>query len=172
MMPRLFIFDADDTLRTTTVAHQPCPHGPDEWALLPGVRERLVKIPWGPRGPFLALASNQDHVGYGLLPAAVAHRLLLDLALAAAGPTRPAPYIGFCPHPAEDRCACRKPAPGLLLRALAHFQVNAAAALFVGNAPSDAAAAHRAGIAYCHAGDFFTAHPRRGTGQPKRRSRQ
>lgn len=155
MMPRLFIFDADDTLRYTTVADQPCPHGPEQWTLLPGVRERLAQIPWGPRGPFLAIASNQDHVGYGLLTAALAHRLLVDLALAAAGPIRPAPFIAFCPHRHEEPCACRKPAPGMLLRALAHFRVPAEQAVFVGNAPCDHAAAQRARVTFSPAHQFF-----------------
>ncbi|MGE0082713.1 MAG: hypothetical protein AB7U81_15650 [Thiohalomonadaceae bacterium] len=155
MTPHLYIFDADDTLRRTLVPGQPCPHGPLEWELLPGVRRRLARIPFGPQGPFLAIASNQDHVGYGLLSAPLAYRLLLDLAIAAAGPVRPAPYIAFCPHRLDEPCDCRKPAPGLLLGALAHFRVAPADALFVGNAPCDAAAAAHARIPFLHAREFF-----------------
>src|SRR5689334_11626787 len=39
-IPRLFIFDADDTLRHTLVPGQPSPRAADEWELLPGVAER------------------------------------------------------------------------------------------------------------------------------------
>jgi D-glycero-D-manno-heptose 1,7-bisphosphate phosphatase len=154
MRPRLYIFDADDTLRRTTTG-QPCPHGVAEWELLPGVRARLAQIPWSPRGPYLAITSNQDHVGYGLLSANLARRLLVDLALAAAGPLRPAPFIAFCPHPEGAGCACRKPAPGMLLRALAHFRIPAAEAVFVGDAPCDQEAARRARIPFRHANAFF-----------------
>ncbi|MFA5529331.1 MAG: hypothetical protein WDA11_01560 [Thiohalomonadaceae bacterium] len=155
MMPRLYIFDADDTLRHTTVPGRPCPHGPLEWELLPGVRKRLAKVPFGPDGPFLAIASNQDHVGYGLVSPGLARRMLRDLAMAAAGPVRPAPYIAFCPHRLEQPCACRKPAPGLLLDALVHFHVAPAHALFVGNTWCDEEAARRARIPFLHAREFF-----------------
>lgn len=155
MTPRLYIFDADDTLRRTLVPGQPCPHGPWEWELLPGVHRRLTRIPFGPQGPFLAITSNQDHVGYGLISAALARRLLRDLAVAAAGPVQPAPYIAFCPRRLEEACLCRKPAPGLLLEALARFGVMRGDTLFVGNAPWDAEAAARARISFVYAQEFF-----------------
>src|SRR3954468_24111539 len=79
---RLVVFDADDTLRQTTVPGKPCPHSPDEWTLKPGVEELLHSIPWGePSGPRVGVASNQDHVAYGLLSLEMAQRLLRDLAV-------------------------------------------------------------------------------------------
>lgn len=61
----------------------------------------------------------------------------------------------YCPHhPSEgqgtyrQRCACRKPASGMLSALLKQFQVPANRALMVGDRPSDAEAARRAGVAY------------------------
>jgi histidinol-phosphate phosphatase family protein len=152
---RVIVFDADDTLRCTTVPGQPCPHGPGEWRLMPGVREVLSALPWWPDGPRLAVASNQDHVGYGLLSAALAERLLRDAVLAATDGRVLDPLITFCPHPIEAGCGCRKPAPGLLVQVLDTLGVAPDQALFVGDADVDAGAAAAAGVPFRWAWDFF-----------------
>jgi histidinol-phosphate phosphatase family protein len=152
----LVIFDADDTLRRCTVAGQPCPHASDEWELMPGVRDLLSRIGWDEAaGPRFGIASNQDHVGYGLITAVQCERLLRDLAVAATGGRVRDPLIGFCPHTLEVDCACRKPAPGLLHTLLARAGVAAERALFVGNAASDEAAARAAGVEFLWARDLF-----------------
>ena len=140
MTPRLYIFDADGTLRRTRIAGQPCPHAPDEWELLPGVRPRLAALPIEVG---FGIASNQDHVGYGLLSYQLAHRLLCDLLLAATG------------RPPLEGCACRKPAPELLLRILAAHHLPPEAALYIGDADCDAEAARRARIPFRWAEQFF-----------------
>ena len=156
----LVIFDADDTLRRTTVPGQPCPHADGEWELMPGVREVLSRVPWNAAGgPRFAIASNQDHVGYGLLSAAACERLLRDLAREATDGGVQEPLIAFCPHRVEDGCGCRKPAPGLLLALLSRAGVNAESALFVGNAESDAKAAYAAGVPFCLACELFATPP-------------
>jgi D-glycero-D-manno-heptose 1,7-bisphosphate phosphatase len=157
-MARLIVFDADHTLRRTTVAGQPCPHGPGEWELMPGVREVLSGRRWWPHGPRLAVASNQDHVGYGLITPAVAESLLLDMVHAATGGVVD-PVVAFCPHRIEEGCACRKPAPGLLHRILGRLRIAPADALFVGDAAVDEAAAAAVGMPFRWAWDFFGARP-------------
>ncbi len=52
-----------------------------------------------------------------------------------------------CPHTAEDRCTCRKPAPGLLLRAARVARVDVRHAWMVGDHETDVLAAKRAGCA-------------------------
>jgi D-glycero-D-manno-heptose 1,7-bisphosphate phosphatase len=151
---RLYIFDADDTLRRTLVRGRPCPRAPGEWELLPGVARRLRALPWG-HGALLGIASNQDQVGYGLLGAAMAHRLLMELAEAAAGHRPPAEAVQLCPHRLDVACACRKPGSAMLERIMNHYGVPAAQAMFIGDAPSDREAARRAGIRFRPARDFF-----------------
>lgn len=152
---RLVIFDADDTLRRTTVAGKPCPHAPGEWELLPRVREMLSAVDWMRGSVRIGVASNQDQVAYGHLTHAMAHRLLRDMLVEATGcPTLDA-VIELCPHALDVPCDCRKPAPGMLLRAMAAAGVTPAETLFVGDAPTDAEAARRAGVAFTWAADFF-----------------
>jgi D-glycero-D-manno-heptose 1,7-bisphosphate phosphatase len=60
--------------------------------------------------------------------------------------------IYVCPHhptegepPFRARCECRKPRPGLLLRAASELGLDLAASTVVGDKPSDVLAARRAG---------------------------
>ncbi|HET9465435.1 MAG TPA: HAD-IIIA family hydrolase [Gemmatimonadales bacterium] len=152
----LVVFDADDTLRETTVPGKPCPHGPGEWVLRPGVREALREVRWGlPDGPRVGLASNQDQVAYGFLSLDMARRLLRDLAIAATGSAPDEAALQLCPHAADQRCACRKPEPGMLLDIMEHYSVGPHETIFVGNAGVDRDAAARAGVTFMWAADLF-----------------
>jgi D-glycero-D-manno-heptose 1,7-bisphosphate phosphatase len=153
---QLYIFDADDTLRRTTVPGQPCPRGPGQWVLLPNVRQTLAQVCWNqPSGPVLGIASNQDQVAYGHLSLETARGLLRDLVRAAAGVEVADGALQLCPHPADLECSCRKPAPGMLNAIVAHYGAAREATLFVGNHQMDRDAAARAGIGFVWAGDFF-----------------
>jgi HAD superfamily hydrolase (TIGR01662 family) len=153
---KLVVFDADDTLRETVIPGKPCPHGPEEWALRPGVREVLRGIGWGQRmGPQLGLASNQDHVAYGLLSLEMARRLLRDLAAAATGSVPADAALQLCPHPLDADCECRKPEPGMLLSIMSYYGVGPDDTLFVGDAEVDREAAARAGTSFMWAWDLF-----------------
>lgn len=152
MTPVLYIFDADGTLRATTVPGQPCPHAAGQWRLLPDVRARLAGLP---PDALLAVASNQDHVGYGHLDEATARELLRAMMLAASGRRLPDGALALCPHRLDEPCRCRKPGPALLERLLAFYAVPPAAALFVGDAACDRDAAAAAGVPFAWARDFF-----------------
>jgi D-glycero-D-manno-heptose 1,7-bisphosphate phosphatase len=152
---RLVIFDADDTLRRVTVPGKPCPHGPEEWEPLPGIREALAGLRWGEGGLLMGMASNQDHVFYGHLTEEMARRLLMDAAEAATGHRPPEGAVHFCVHAMDAGCACRKPAPGLLQEAMAFHGVDPGATLFVGDAEVDREAARRAGVAFLDVRDLL-----------------
>jgi D-glycero-D-manno-heptose 1,7-bisphosphate phosphatase len=152
MRPRLIIFDADGTLRRTLVPGQPCPHASHEWALLEGVQARVSALP---AGTLLGVASNQDHVGYGLLSYADAHEMLVQALEVASGRKADPNAVKLCPHRLDVVCDCRKPAPGMLLDILRYFRVSEPEALFVGNETIDCEAANRAGVPFLWAADFF-----------------
>ncbi|MFN4140333.1 HAD-IIIA family hydrolase [Aestuariivirga sp.] len=152
---RLFIFDADGTLRWTTIPEQKYPLGRSEWQLMPGVAERLRAIPWAPGGPWLAVASNQNGVAAGELAAEMARGLIEDMLAAALGAVPPETEIAMCTCDERLDCACRKPAPGMLLGLLDRFGVRPDEALYVGDLPIDAEAARRARVPFIFARDFF-----------------
>jgi histidinol-phosphate phosphatase family protein len=152
---KLYIFDADGTLRWSRPPGRRYPLASTEWQLMPGVAERLATIPFSRHGPWLAIASNQNGVARGELSEAQARQLIMDMLEAALGVVPEGTRIELCICAEDAGCACRKPAPGLLLRLLDHFGVGPAEALFVGDLDSDAEAAARAGIGFIPADAFF-----------------
>jgi D-glycero-D-manno-heptose 1,7-bisphosphate phosphatase len=152
---RLVIFDADGTLRRTTVPGQPCPHADGEWELIPGVAECLKSIDWVSLGVMVGVASNQDHVGYGLIEPDLAHRLLHDMIEEATAGALREPEIRFCPHRLEEPCDCRKPAPGMLLDIMRVRGIAPVETLFVGDSRVDEEAARAAGTRFSWAHHFF-----------------
>ena len=151
---RLYIFDADGTLRRTTVEGLPCPNRPGEWELIPGVRERLAEIDWSKVR--FGVASNQGGVGLGYLPFSAAYGLLEEMVVEAFGVEKPPPgSIEICPHAPHLGCPCRKPNPGMLLRLMRRFGVNPDETLFVGDMDKDEGAARAAGTRFMWAHEFF-----------------
>jgi D-glycero-D-manno-heptose 1,7-bisphosphate phosphatase len=151
----LVIFDADGTLRWTTREGQFCPYRQGEWRLMPNVRETLRALRWGEGGLALAIASNQNGVAEGLLSADMARRLLEETVAEAIGFVPRATAFEMCTCAIEAACGCRKPAPGLLLRAMARHGARGGQTLFVGDLDSDREAARRAGVRFAWASAFF-----------------
>jgi D-glycero-D-manno-heptose 1,7-bisphosphate phosphatase len=153
---RLYIFDADGTLRRTTVEGLPCPNRPGEWELIPGVRERLSQIRWGEGGARFGVASNQGGVGLGYLSLAAARGLLEEMVVEAFGVRPPPPgSVELCPHAPHLGCPCRKPKPGMLVRLMRRFGVKPEETLFVGDMDKDEGAARAAGTRFAWAHEFF-----------------
>ena len=116
---------------------------PREAELLPGVGEGLAELQRG--GYRLVVVTNQQGIGLGYFSArefiavnAAMFRLLTPFGVTIS-------RIYYCPHSAADGCQCRKPAPGLLLRAMAEFGVRPEGCFMVGDRDVDAIAAARAG---------------------------
>lgn len=151
MIPRLIIFDADGTLRRCTVEGQPCPNAPDQWELMPNVKETIVELPGI---TIFVIVSNQAGVAYGYLTEAMATKLLYDLGIEAFGSPN-CFTIDLCPHAIEADCDCRKPKPRMLERQMNLARCPPEQTLYVGDMESDLQAAVNAGCAFMWAKDFF-----------------
>ncbi|MEB2346421.1 MAG: HAD family hydrolase [Deltaproteobacteria bacterium] len=137
---RPFVFlDRDGTL----VRDTGYPHRPEDYALLPGAVAGALAL--ARAGYVLAIATNQSGIGRGRFGLADFERFQGRLAadLAAGGVVLGATLL--CPHAPADGCACRKPAPGLLLRARDELGADLAASWMVGDGSRDVEAARRAG---------------------------
>ena len=152
---KLYIFDADGTLRRSTIPDQPCPNRPGDWELIPGVKERLAAIDWRPEAVRFGIATNQGGIGLGYLTLAAARQLLADMVIEAFGQPPPAGSIEICPHAPHANCSCRKPKPEMLLRLMHRFRARRNETLFVGDMDRDEEAARRAGIHFMWAHEFF-----------------
>jgi D-glycero-D-manno-heptose 1,7-bisphosphate phosphatase len=117
---------------------------PEEFELLPGAIPGLQLL--SAKGYRLIVVTNQRGVARGRLTLddlAAIHGKLRRL-LSGNGVELDAIY--FCPH-GSDECACRKPKPGLLLRAFAEFPgLEPGESVLFGDSGSDVEAARRAGV--------------------------
>jgi D-glycero-D-manno-heptose 1,7-bisphosphate phosphatase len=119
------------------------PSDPQHVRLLPGAGEALAQLQQ--QGFHLILISNQSGIGRGLITedqALQVHRQVLA-SLAQCGVWIDAAY--YCRHGPEEGCICRKPMPGLLLRAAAELGLDLSRAFMIGDKSSDIEAGRRAG---------------------------
>ncbi len=109
-----------------------------ELEILPGVPEALERLRGA--GWLNIVVTNQPDVGAGRMPREIVtqmhQKLMRELAL---------DTIKVCYHVDADRCACRKPMPGMLLEAAGELHVNLEASFVVGDRWRDIAAGQRAG---------------------------
>lgn len=152
---KLYVFDADGTLRRSTVPGKPCPNDNSEWELIPGVRERLAGIEWGPPGARFGVASNQGGVGLGYLTFNTARAMLELMVSRAFGVPPPPGSVEICPHAPHLKCPCRKPKPEMLLRLMRRFRAAPGETVFVGDMPTDEETAFNAGTHFMWAHEFF-----------------
>lgn len=111
---------------------------------LPGVIEALKKLT--DMDYELIVVSNQSGIGRGLITendVQCIHSLLSRL-LKSFGIRISAFY--YCPHRPEDHCVCRKPRPGMILRAVKEHDVDRSRSYMVGDSLSDAEAGLAAGV--------------------------
>jgi len=109
-----------------------------DFEVLPNVAEALEELR---RLGFLNIVvTNQPDLKSGIQSAdslEQMHRLLLDtLAIDA---------IEVCPHNDEDNCSCRKPRPGLILRAANRFDIDISESFMIGDRWRDVLAGQAAG---------------------------
>lgn len=120
---------------------------PAEFAWLPGAREGVRRL--NREGWLVLVVTNQRGVARGLMTTqdveAIHARAQRDLE----GIGAHVDAFYYCPHGDEDACACRKPAPGLILRAARDWNVELAASFLVGDDERDVLAAERAGVRAC-----------------------
>ena len=134
-MRRAVFLDKDGTL----VRDVPYNVDPAKVALAPHARRALREL--SRSGYRLIVVSNQPGIAHGYfaedrLAALYAHlrRHLPDLS-----------DFYYCPHGADEGCACRKPACGLLLRAAVRHGVDLERSWMVGDILDDIEAGRRAG---------------------------
>jgi len=123
---------------------------PNEFKLLPGVTEGIKLL--NQAGFKVIVVSNQSGIARGLFSEEMVRKIdkKMQDELLSRGALLDAIY--FCPHhpdigepPYRQDCYCRKPKPGLLLRAAKIHRINLAHSYMVGDKLSDVEAGRRAG---------------------------
>jgi D-glycero-D-manno-heptose 1,7-bisphosphate phosphatase len=109
-----------------------------EFRILPGVPEAARRLK--DAGFLLIVVTNQPDVATGRTAKAVMEAMHAEIRW-----LMPIDDFEICFHTDADHCACRKPRPGLLLKAAAKNGIDLAASTMVGDRWRDVLAGHAAG---------------------------
>jgi D-glycero-D-manno-heptose 1,7-bisphosphate phosphatase len=139
---KLLILDRDGTINEDRDDYV---KSADEWLPIPGALEAIARL--NQAGWHVVVATNQSGLGRGLFRAAdlnAMHSKMHKL-LAAVGGRVDAVF--YCPHHPEEKCNCRKPAPGLITQIIERYgaDVNTDAVHMVGDTLRDLQAGAAAG---------------------------
>jgi D-glycero-D-manno-heptose 1,7-bisphosphate phosphatase len=116
---------------------------PDEVVLLPGAADAIRRL--NDAGRLVVVVTNQRGVARGSMTVEDVERVNNRLAALLAAHDAHVDAFYVCPH-SSDSCDCRKPLPGLLLRAASEHGIILDAAVMVGDSASDVAAGRAAGV--------------------------
>lgn len=123
---------------------------PEDFEFVEGIFETCRR--YQAQGYLLIVVTNQSGIARGLYSEQDFARLTdwMCERFREQGVTLTAVY--HCPHhpdfgdPKTRHCGCRKPAPGMLFRAIAEHHIDPARSIMIGDQPADMAAAAAAGI--------------------------
>lgn len=138
--PVVFL-DRDGTLN-------PDPHGyindPDDFELFPDVPQALRELKNA--GFLLVVVTNQSGIGRKTVQVENVCKIhdKLQRLLQPVGVSIDRFFI--CPHHPDERCACRKPAPGLIFMAMKEMDIDPGTSFLIGDKDSDAQMALAANV--------------------------
>ena len=130
------LFDRDHTL---TIDDPPYNGDPDLVRPMPGAVEAVARLRTA--GIPVGVVTNQAGIGLGLLT----HEQVEKVNARVDEVVGPFDTWQYCPHAPADECSCRKPAPGLILRAADALGVDARTVVVIGDTVMDVGAAESAG---------------------------
>jgi len=116
----------------------------EEFELLPTVIEALKYVK--SLGYIVVVVTNQRGVSRGLVEETTVDDIhnKLNSILKKHGAGVDAFY--FCPHDYEDKCDCRKPAPGLILQAAKELDIDLRQSILIGDTKEDMQCGTAAGV--------------------------
>jgi D-glycero-D-manno-heptose 1,7-bisphosphate phosphatase len=137
---RLALIDRDGTIIVDKVYLR----DPDGIEFAPGAIEGLRLL--RDAGFALVLITNQSGIARGYFDLATLGRIhdRLQSMLRAKGIRLKAIY--FCPHGPDDGCNCRKPAPGMVTKAMQDLGFRPEEVVLIGDSDADMGAAAAAGV--------------------------
>ncbi len=116
---------------------------PEGVKLLPGAAAAIRRL--REAGFAVVVVTNQAGVGYGYLTEETLNAIHARLVEALSREGAVLDGIYWCPHTPEENCPCRKPAPGMLLRAAKELGIDLSRSYMVGDMTTDIEAGKRAG---------------------------
>jgi D,D-heptose 1,7-bisphosphate phosphatase len=126
-------------------------HRWEDFEFVHGALEAAARL--SAAGWTLVVVTNQSGIARGYYTEADYQALTRRMVETFAAHSAPIAAVYHCPHHPSGRvallavdCDCRKPAPGMLLRAAEELGLSLPESLMIGDKPSDIAAARAAGV--------------------------
>ncbi len=127
-------------------------HRPEDVAFVPGIFEAVAAL--RARGFRPVVVTNQSGIARGRYTEADFHALMDWMRARFTEAGAPLDAVYYCPHHPEEgnppyrrACECRKPAPGMLLRAADELDLDLERSLLIGDSERDIEAGRAAGVA-------------------------
>jgi D-glycero-D-manno-heptose 1,7-bisphosphate phosphatase len=139
-MNRAVFLDRDGVINKVRLVNGR-PHPPsnmEDVEILDGVIESIALLK--AKNFTLVVITNQPDVARGETT-----QLRVDEINSFIGSSLGLKYFYVCSHDNDDNCECRKPAPGLILRAASELEIDISKSYFVGDRWRDIAASQAAG---------------------------
>lgn len=116
----------------------------DEFRFLPGAREAIARLTEA--GHRIVVCTNQAAIARGLVTIETVEEIHRRMIAGVAEVGGKIEQVYYCPHGKDEHCSCRKPRPGLLLRARDELGLDLYDAVFIGDSLTDVQAALAAGV--------------------------
>lgn len=120
----------------------------EEFVWLEGAKEALAELA---RTDFkIIIITNQAGIGKGLIPLCVLDDIhaRMKREIESGGGRIDAIYV--CPHRSDEGCLCRKPRPGLVIKARDEMGINLKDSFFIGDTPTEVEMARGLGLHTIH----------------------
>ncbi len=115
-----------------------------DFHFLPGSREAIATLTQA--GHRIVVCTNQAGVARGSISVATIQEIHCRMVASISEVGGKIEKVYYCPHAKDEACACRKPRPGLLLRARDELGLDMRDAVFIGDSITDIHAGLAAGI--------------------------
>ena len=142
MAGELVILDRDGVINHDSAQYI---KSPEEWKAIPGSLEAIVRLKQN--GYRVVVATNQSGIGRGLFDMDTLNRMHVKMQRALGELGGRLDAIFYCPHTADSKCDCRKPAPGMLLKAAKDWNIDLKNSFMIGDGDRDVQAGENAGEA-------------------------
>jgi len=137
----LFILDRDGVINYESDVYV---KSPAEWIPIPGSLEAIARL--NHAGHTVVVATNQAGVGRGIYTLEMMHAINDKMLAEVAKLGGHIEKVYYCPHHPDDKCACRKPEPGMLLEIKKNYPSEFDGAVFIGDSIRDVDAGRAVGL--------------------------
>ena len=115
----------------------------EEFQILDGVPESIKMLK--EKGFVVIVITNQSAINRGLVTIETLNEIHNHLQKILKDNNTSIDDFYFCPHIPDENCQCRKPNPGMLIKAVQDYDIDMNQSFMIGNSLTDVQAAQKAG---------------------------